>query len=435
MWAYESTFYQIYPLGFCGAPFSNNNIKSNRLTLINDFIPHLKYIGINALLLNPLFESDNHGYDTRDYKNVDSRLGTNSDLKNLISNLHDNNIRVIFDGVFNHVGRGFIYFQDVLNNREASPYRDWFYINFSDNNAYNDNLSYEGWEGHFELVKLNLKNPQVSDYLIDVVRFWINEFEIDGLRLDVSYCLDPDFISRLRAETSMCKDDFFLLGEILNGDYKTIMNDNMCHSATNYECYKGLYSSMNSYNLFEIVHSLKRQFGPEDWTLYKGMHLLSFVDNHDVTRISSILINQNHLKLIYALMFFMPGIPCIYYVSEWGIPGNKSDGDITLRPSITLPVTNELTDYIKILTSIRQSCKVLSYGDFSDLFLTNRQCVLQRSLANDCLLLVLNIDESNFHADFNTNVKHAHDLINDVDIDFNGGLDIPPYTAMILQPC
>jgi cyclomaltodextrinase len=434
MWAYESTFYQIYPLGFCGAPFPNNDIKSNRLASIKNFIPHLKYIGINALLLNPLFESDNHGYDTRDYKKVDSRLGTNSDLKKLISNLHNNDIRVIFDGVFNHVGRGFVFFQDVLKNREASPYKDWFYINFSDNNGYNDNLSYEGWEGHFELVKLNLKNPQVSDYLIDVVKFWINEFKIDGLRLDVSYCLDPDFISRLRFETSMCKDDFFLFGEILNGDYKAIMNDNMCHSATNYECYKGLYSSMNSYNLFEIVHSLKRQFGPEDWTLYKGMHLLSFVDNHDVTRISSILNNKNHLKLIYALMFFMPGIPCIYYGSEWGITGNKSDGDIALRPAVTSPVTNELTKYVKVLTSIRQSCKVLSYGDFSDLFITNKQCVLQRSLGEDCLLLVLNIDEVNFHAAFNTNIAHAHDLINDIDIDINGGIDIPPYTAMILKP-
>ena len=300
MWAYESTFYQIYPLGFCGAPFPNNNVKSNRLTLINNFIPHLKYIGINALILNPLFESDDHGYDTRDFKKVDLRLGTNLDLKNLICNLHKNNIRVLFDGVFNHVGRGFIFFQDVLQNREASPYRDWFYINFSENNSYNDNLSYEGWEGHYELVRLNLQNTKVSDYLIDVVKFWIDEFEIDGLRLDVSYCLDHAFISRLRHETSIIKDDFFLLGEILNGDYKTIMNDNMCHSATNYECYKGLYSSMNSYNLFEIVHSLKRQFGPESWTLYNGMHLLSFVDNHDVTRISSILNNQNHLKLIYS---------------------------------------------------------------------------------------------------------------------------------------
>ena len=434
MWAYESTFYQIYPLGFCGAPFPNNDVKSNRLTLINNFIPHLKYIGINALILNPLFESDNHGYDTRDFKNVDLRLGTNSDLKNLICNLHKSNIRVLLDGVFNHVGRGFIFFQDVLQNREASPYKDWFYINFSGNNFYNDNLSYEGWEGHFELVRLNLQNPKVSDYLIDVVNFWINEFNIDGLRLDVSYCLDHAFLSRLRHETSIIKDDFFLLGEILNGDYKTIMNDNMCHSATNYECYKGLYSSMNSYNLFEIVHSLKRQFGPESWTLYNGMHLLSFVDNHDVTRISSILNNKNHLKLIYSLMFFMPGIPCIYYGSEWGITGNKTDGDVALRPAIIEPITNDLSEYIKVLTSIRQSCNVLAYGDFSDLLLTNKQCILQRSLCDDRILLALNIDDVSFHAFFNTSILHAHDLINNLDIDFDNGIDIPAYTAMMLQP-
>ena len=133
------------------------------------------------------------------------------------------------------------------------------------------------------------------------------------------------------------KEDFFLVGEMLHGDYKVLVNDGMLHSSTNYECYKGLYSSFNSMNLFEIVHSLLRQFGPENWTLYKGLHLLSFVDNHDVTRIASILSNEKHLPLIYALMFGMPGIPCVYYGSEWGAKGNKSEGDQALRPASKRP--------------------------------------------------------------------------------------------------
>ena len=136
--------------------------------------------------------------------------------------------------------------------------------------------------GHYELVKLNLRNEEVVQYLFRCIEGWVREFDIDGLRLDVAYCLDRDFLKRLRQFCDNLKPDFFLVGEILGGDYKQIMNPEMLHSATNYECYKGIYSSLNSLNLFEIAHSLLRQFGPENWTLYKGEHLLSFTDNHDV---------------------------------------------------------------------------------------------------------------------------------------------------------
>ena len=136
----------------------------------------------------------------------------------------------------------------------------------------------------------------------------------------------------------------------------------MLHSCTNYECYKGLYSSFNSMNLFEINHSLLRQFGPEGWTLYKGLHLMTFVDNHDVSRVASILANEKHLPLIYALAFGMPGIPCIYYGSEWGAKGNKSDGDPALRPSCEEPVENELTEFVGKLSAAKKGSKALNYG-------------------------------------------------------------------------
>ena len=145
--------------------------------------------------------------------------------------------------------------------------------------------------------------------------------------------LDRDFLRRLHDFCQGLKPDFFLVGEMLHGDYNQLVNDQMLHSATNYECYKGLYSSFNSMNMFEIGHSLLRQFGPENWTLYKGKHLLNFVDNHDVTRVASILTNPEHLPLIYGILFAMPGIPCIYYGSEWGTEGVKQQGsDANLRP-------------------------------------------------------------------------------------------------------
>ena len=310
MWAYDSVFYHIYPLGFCGAPHENDGVTEHRMLKIADWAEHIEKLGADALYLGPVFESDCHGYDTRDYRKADCRLGTNEDLKAVCKTLKEHGIRVIFDGVFNHVGRGFWAFRDVQEKKWDSPYTDWFNINFGGNSGYNDGFWYEGWEGHYELVKLNLRNPAVADYILDTVKFWRDEFGIDGLRLDVAYCLDLDFLRRLR---SFCDGlgDFFLLGETLHGDYNRWMNDGMLHSVTNYECYKGLYSSFNSMNMFEIVHSLKRQFGPENWTLYKGRHLLSFCDNHDVTRAATILQNKAHIPLIYGLVFAMPGIPCV----------------------------------------------------------------------------------------------------------------------------
>ena len=295
MWFDQATVYQIYPLGLCGAPRENDGIQAHRILRILDFIPHIVKTGADTVLLNPLFDSDRHGYDTRDYNRVDCRLGTKEDLQRVCNALHEAGLRVIFDGVFNHVGRGFWAFRDVQEKKWDSPYKDWFHLSFEGNSCYNDGFWYEGWEGHYELVKLNLSNPQVVRHQFDAIGGWVRDYGIDGLRLDVCYCLPEWYLKQLRSFTNGLKEDFLLLGETLHGDYRRWMNPEMCHSVTNYECYKGLYSSFNSWNLFEIGHSLARQFGPEPWTLYKGAHLLNFLDNHDVERIASMLQEPRHL--------------------------------------------------------------------------------------------------------------------------------------------
>ena len=431
MWAFESVFYQIYPLGFCGAPKENDGATVPRIKKVLEWIPHLKRLNVDAVYFSPVFESDRHGYDTRDYRKLDCRLGTNDDFKEVCDALHQNGIRVVLDGVFNHVGRGFWAFQDVLKNRENSPYKDWFYLNFGGNNGYNDGLWYEGWEGHFELVKLNLQNPAVADYLFQSVEGWVKEFDIDGLRLDVAYSLDENFLRRLRSFCDGLKADFFLLGEMLHGDYNRLMNDEMLHSATNYECYKGLYSAFNSKNLFEIAHSLLRQFGPEQWTLYKGKHLLSFVDNHDVTRVASILQNPAHLPLIYALMFTMPGIPCVYYGSEWGTEGRKEEGDDALRPCFEGPQWTELTDFIAKLAAVKRQEKALCYGDFNKVLLTNEQFIFERQIDGERILVALNASDGAFDAHFDARAGRATDLLTGESHDFGGGSTLPPYSAAV----
>lgn len=429
MWAYESVFYQIYPLGFAGAPFENDGVLEHRILKVNDWIGHIKALGANAVYFSPLFESDTHGYNARDYRKVDCRLGTNGDFAKVCQNLHKEGIRVVLDGVFNHAGRGFWAFQDVLKNRENSPYLNWFHIDLGGNSNYNDGLWYEGWEGNYDLVKLNLQNEEVVTYLLESVRGWIEEFDIDGLRLDVAYCLDEGFVRRLRSFCDSLKEDFFLVGEMLHGDYNRLMNDAMLHSVTNYECYKGLYSSFNSMNLFEIVHSLLRQFGPENWTLYKGKHMLSFVDNHDVTRVASILSNENHLPLIYALMFGMPGIPCVYYGSEWGAKAEKSQGDPALRASFDAPEQNGLTEWIAKLAAAKKQSKTLNYGAFRSVLLTNRQCIFERAAEGERVLVAVNADEQPFTAHFDAGCGRAVDLITGKEHDFGGGSTLPGYSA------
>ncbi len=431
MWAYESVFYQIYPLGFCGAPFENDGILQPRILKVNDWIPHIKNLGANAIYFSPVFESDTHGYNTRDYTKIDFRLGSNEDFASVCQSLHKNGIKVVLDGVFNHVGRGFFAFEDVLKNKWNSPYKDWFYISFEGNSNYNDGLWYEGWEGNFDLVKLNLRNEEVVQHIFAAIKGWVEEFDIDGLRLDVAYCLDHDFLCRLRSFCDSLKKDFFLVGETLHGDYNQWMNDSMLHSVTNYECYKGLYSSFNSMNMFEINHSLLRQFGPDQWTLYKGKHLLSFVDNHDVTRIASMLTNEKHLPLIYGLLFTMPGIPCIYYGSEWGAKARKEEGDPALRASFAEPVENELSSFISRLAEIKKHSEALNYGSFRSVLLTNRQCIFERKSEHERIYVAINADENDFDAHFDAGCGIALDLITDTSHDFGGGSNLKGYSVAI----
>ena len=434
MWAYEGIFYQIYPIGFCGAPTANDGKTVSRILKLKDWSSYLESLGISSILLNPIFESDNHGYDTRDYKKIDCRLGTNEDFAEVCKDLHAHNVKIVLDGVFNHVGRGFWAFKDVQEKKWDSPCKDWFCINFDGNSCYNDGFWYEGWEGHFELVKLNLANSAVVDYLLECVKGWIDEFDIDGLRLDVAYCLDRNFMKRLRSFCQELKPDFALIGEVLFGDYNQIVNDEMLHSCTNYECYKGIYSSFNSMNMFEIAHSLNRQYGPEQWCIYRGKHLMSFVDNHDVTRIASILTNKNHLPLTYGLLLGMPGVPCIYYGSEWGEEGVKApNNDYALRPCFEEPKPNELTEEIKKMIHVRTGSNALCHGSYRNVVLTNHQLIFERRTDDERMLVAINASDAPFTAHNGELGGTMTDLLTGNEIQMSGQLEMPPYSVQYLK--
>lgn len=425
-------FYHIFPLG----AFVDDETEHGILE-VKEWIPHIKGLGANAIYFSPVFESSSHGYDTKDYKVIDQRLGTNEDFKEVCDALHEEGIKVILDGVFNHVGREFWAFQDVLEKRQDSEYKDWFYINFDGNSNYGDGFWYEGWEGHFELVKLNLDNPAVRDHLLDAVGMWMDEFGIDGIRLDVAYMLNRTFMKNLVDFARDKNPEMVFIGEMLHGDYSTLVNHHMLDSATNYECYKGLYSSFNTHNMHEIGYSLNRQFGPEPWTLYQGLPLYSFVDNHDVMRIATQLTDEKHLPLINALMFAMPGVPSVYYGSEWGIEGFKEPGsDDALRPRVKPEdlKQGELYEYIAKLSEVRKHSQALKDGGYREIRTEQDIIAFEREAGEERMIFALNAGSEEYTLHFDARAGKGTDLLTGEEKDFGGGLLIPPYQAMIIQP-
>ncbi len=432
-WADSSVFYQIYPLGACGAPQHPDGETVNRIKKVKDWIPHLKKLGVNAVYFGPIFESDHHGYDTRDYMTIDPRLGTNEDFREVCDALHAEGIRVVLDGVFNHVGRGFWAFRDVLEHGEASRYKDWFHLSFSGRSNYGDPFWYQGWEGCFDLVKLNLNNPEVGNHIIGAIMDWVNQYKIDGLRLDVAYSLEPEFMKRLRRDCAALKEDFWLCGECLHGDYNRFVNADMLHSCTNYECYKGLYSALNSMNLFEICHSLNRQFASDPWTLYRGKHLMCFCDNHDVTRIGSILTNPRHLSVAYGMLFGMPGIPCIYYGSEWGQKGEKQNGDWSLRPEMIEPEWNANCVWISKLAKAHKESRALVDGGFRNIHLQNKSCVFERAVDGERVLVAINADANECRGYGEFHAAGGTDLITGEYVSFEGGIPMAGYSVQYIK--
>ena len=383
-WYDEAVFYHIYPLGLTGAPKLNDYSEPvHRLNTLLPWIEHLKKLGFTALYIGPFFQSVGHGYETTDYRALDSRLGTNEDLKNFVAACHKAGLRVIFDGVFNHTGRDFFAFKDIQANRERSVYRDWYCnVNFWGNNEYNDGFSYDNWGGYNLLVKLNQRNPAVRDYICGVIRFWVNEFDVDGIRLDAADVLDFEFMKALRRTADEVKPDFWLMGEVIHGDYSRWANEHTLHSVTNYALHKALYGGHNDHNYFEIAHTVQRTNGlvPQHIKLY------NFVDNHDVERIHTKLMNKAHYLPVHILLYTLPGIPSVYYGSEFGIDGRKERGsDDSLRPYIDL--SEHLGDYeanlctalIAALGRIHAEYRQdLVWGDYRQLALTTQQYAFAR---------------------------------------------------------
>jgi cyclomaltodextrinase / maltogenic alpha-amylase / neopullulanase len=397
-WARDAFFYHIYPIGFCAAPLANDfhSAPSPRLEKVHDWIDHLKNLGVNALYLGPVFESTSHGYDTADYFQVDRRLGTRETLRDLVAALHRVGIRVLLDGVFNHVGRDFWAFKDVILNQQGSSYCGWFRrLRFEGRSPYNDPFQYGGWNGHYDLIKLNLENPAVKAHLFEAIAMWVRDFDIDGLRLDAADHIDPGFLRELASFCRTLRSDLWLMGEVVHGDYRQWVGQHLLDSVTNYECYKGLYSSHVDRNYFEIAYALNRQFGQGG--LYRELPLYAFADNHDVDRVASRLSDPGHLYPLYCLLLTMPGVPSLYSGSEFGIHGRKNGGDDKpLRPALDLhelatrAPNRDLLQAIQRLSQIRKRSEALRRGQYQQIHVGHEQFSFARWTDQECVIVVVN---------------------------------------------
>lgn len=423
-------FYHMYPLGMLQKEGGYKNIKE-----IQSFIPHLQSLSVNAVYLGPVFESISHGYDTVDYYQVDKRLGSNQDLKQVVKAYKKEGIEIVLDGVFHHVSREFFAFVDVRRHREKSKYADWFHIDFSEQNT-QDGFSYKNWDGHNELVKLNLQNPEVASYIFQVVRFWIQEFEISGLRLDAADVMDRTFIRQLTRMTKSIKSDFFVMGEMVHGEYGKMLEETEMDSLSNYECYKGLYSSLNDRNYYEIAHSFERLLGENSDT--SRFCLYNFVDNHDVNRVVSVLEEERKLYPLYIMLYTMKGIPSLYYKSEIGQRGKRSaTSDTMLRPSFSIDDVysgnQDILATLKILGKIRKNHSTLCDGKQVTQYISHGVIAYERQSEENTYVIIINQDHHEIHM---SSIKKfgeykGYDVLNKEHIDGNQDVLYPNWGRII----
>lgn len=399
-WASRAVFYHIYALGFSGAPIRNDYQAEPvpRLAELRSRYDYLTDLGVTALCVGPLFQSGSHGYDITDYFAVDRRLGDMALFKEIVGELHARGIRIILDGVFNHTGRDFFAFQDILQNGQESQYKDWYTIDWDSNSAYNDGFGYQCWEGHQMLPELNHSNPDVRTYLFEVARMWLRDIGIDGWRLDVAYNLPTDFLWEFRRVCKEARPDCFLLGEIVHGDYRTWVAPDLLDAGTDYQLYGSIWRSFNDLNLADLRANLDRAHHV-DHGLYRDIELANFVSNQDVTRIRSQLTDERHVYPAMILLLTMPGIPFLYYGDEIGMRGLKEDGDAALRRPLPQPADwpdqgADIFRETQRLIDLRQAHPAFIYGRYASLYGQGPYLAYLRAYTREIAIIAVNADDA-----------------------------------------
>lgn len=394
-WLPGRVLYHLHSLGAAGAPASNPDVDApdpsgRGLQILSGWLDHVAALGCGGVLLTPIFVSRTHGYDTVDAFRIDQRLGSESDFVAFAEDCHRRDLKVILDGVFNHVGRDFGPFRDVLTQGEASAYTDWFRLDFDRDDG--DGFGYRTFEGHRELVALNHHSGAVLEWAADVAGHWLDR-GADGWRLDAAYAIPSVFLASLTGRVHHRHPRTFLFGEMIHGDYARFVADTGLDSVTQYELYKAIWSSLNDANFFELAWALKRH--PSFAT---GFGPVTFVGNHDVTRLASHLLDPAHIALALAILFTTPGVPCVYYGDELAWRGVKEDrpgGDDAIRPSLpdsAEPASAEQAATLVLhqrLIALRRAHPWLSQADLEVLEVSNHRITYKVTAGSNAMVAAL----------------------------------------------
>lgn len=385
--------YHVFPLGLLHNPNDNHYRSIRSLEL---WIPHWKRLHVDTVLLGPVFESLTHGYDGVNWRRVDPRIGTWEDLRYLVSQLHEHGIKVVLDAVWNHTSRKHFAYRDLQQHGVQSTYADWYrHVRWDTPNLCGDSFTVDSWAGFQELPQLNLSSPAVQREIMDVAALWIEDLDIDGVRLDAADVMDRGFLKRLSDFCRQMKAGFWMLGEVVFEDPRLWLLEAGLDSVTGYEIYKSLWSSFNDNNFFEIAHALKRLFD-DKVGICRGQLLQLFNENHDVSRILSTLKDPSDWYPLHFLFYALPGIPSLYYGEEWGfsaVKGNKEDSN--LRPPIEQVPPHDLPEphffgTLEHLSGLRLSQKALLEGGYKEIEVASRRLAFKRTHASGDLVVLIN---------------------------------------------
>jgi cyclomaltodextrinase len=399
-WVRHAIWWQVFPLGFVDAEpelASIDGAVRHRLDRIVEWLDYAVELGASGLALGPVFASETHGYDTVDHFRVDPRLGDADDLARLFAAAHDRGLRVMLDGVFNHVGRAFPAFARVLEQGPAAPEAGWFRLSRPHGTTPGAEPEYDTFEGHHRLVALDHTNPAVADHVADVMCFWLDA-GADGWRLDAAYVVPAEFWAAVLPRVRARHPDAYIVGEVIHGDYREIVERSGVDAVTQYELWKAIWSSLADRNLHELAWALGRHN-----ELLASFVPLTFVGNHDVTRIASALPDDRHLPHALAILLTVGGTPSIYYGDEQafrGVKEHREGGDDAIRPAFPAGGPGGLAEWGRPtyrlhqdLIGLRRRHSWLHRATTTALDLQNRRAVLESTDGEHRILLALNLDD------------------------------------------
>jgi glycosidase len=388
-WVHHAIWWQVYPLGFVGAfPAANSpTAEEHRLSRIVGWLDHAVELGTSGIALGPVFASRTHGYDTTDYYRIDPRLGDDSDFDRLVDAAHRRGLRVLLDGVFNHVGTDFERYRHAVDHGDAEA-AAWFRGRPG---------HFHTFEGHDDLITLNHRNPAVVDYTVDVMTHWLGR-GADGWRLDAAYAVPESFWAKVLPRVRRAHPDAWFVAEVIHGDYCAFVEGSGADSVTQYELWKAIWSSLNDGNFHELDWGLQRHNGFLD-----TFAPLTFIGNHDVTRIASRLARPDHVGHALVVLFTTGGVPTIYAGDELDYRGIKEDragGDDAVRPEFPNPPVDlgsrgpDVLNLHRHLVGLRRRHPWLHDARTSALKLDNLGYVYETRHGADALVVALNADDT-----------------------------------------